>query len=230
MIFRGLCFAVSLFVLLVGVDMASAKPLTQKEKDLYYTFGVKMSTELAPYGLSIAAIEEIFAGLKDGQQDALRLNPSLFEQELRQHLEDLVKSRVSSEEVKGSAFLTVFKKREGVVVTPRGSVYRIVKQGSGAMPSASSIVQVHYEGRTVDGQVFDSSKGPGAQAGSPPASFPLDRVIPCWTDVLQLMAIGSKAQIVCPAQLAYGARGAPPIIPPGATLVFEIELLGIAGR
>ena len=208
--------------------MVSAKPLTQKEKDLYYTFGVKMSTELAPYGLSLAAIEEIFVGLKDAHQGGLRLNPALFEQELRQHLEGLVKSRVSSEEVKGNAFLEIFKKREGVVVTAKGALYRIVKQGTGAKPSASSIVQVHYEGRTVDGQVFDSSKGPGTQAGSPPVSFPLNRVIPCWTDVLQLIAIGSKAQIVCPAQLAYGARGAPPIIPPGATLVFEIELLGIA--
>ena len=228
--FRVLCFAVSVCVVLTGVEMASAKPLTQKEKDLYYTFGVKMSTELAPYGLSIAALEEIFAGLKDGHQDALRLNPSLFEQELRQHLEGLVKSRVSTQEVKGSAFMTVFKKREGVIITPRGSLYRIVRQGTGPMPSASSIVQVHYEGRTVEGQVFDSSKGSGADVGSPPVSFPLDRVIPCWTDVLPLLTVGSKAQIVCPAQLAYGARGAPPMIPPGATLVFEIELLGIAGR
>jgi FKBP-type peptidyl-prolyl cis-trans isomerase FkpA len=225
-----LCFAVSVFTVLVGVNVVNAKPLTQKEKDLYYTFGVKMSTELAPYGLSKAALEEIFTGLRDGHADALRLNPTLYEQDLRQHLEGLVKSRVSSEEAKGSAFLTVFKKREGVLVTAKGAAYRVTRQGTGPQPSAASIVQVHYEGRTVEGLVFDSSKGPDVEAGAPPVSFPLDRVIACWTDVLPKLTIGSKAQIVCPARLAYGARGAPPIIPPGATLVFEIELLGITRR
>jgi FKBP-type peptidyl-prolyl cis-trans isomerase len=216
---------IGLLAILVGV--AHGKPLTQKEKDLYYTFGVRMSSELAPYGLSLAALEEIFAGLKDGHQDALRLNPGLYEQELRTHLQGLVKARVSTEEAKGSAFLEVFKARQGVLMTAKGAAYRVTQQGSGPQPTPTSIVHLHYEGRTVDGLVFDSSRGPGAAPGAPPVSFPLDRVIPCWTDVVPQLKAGTKAQIVCPASLAYGARGAPPVIAPGATLIFEVELLSV---
>lgn len=215
----------ALLVILMGV--AHAKPLTQKEKDLYYTFGVRMSSELAPYGLSLAALEEIFAGLKDGHQDALRLNPALYEQELRTHLQGLIKSRVSTEEAKGTAFLKVFKARQGVLMTQKGAAYRVTQQGSGPQPTPTSIVHIHYEGRTVDGLVFDSSRGPGASPGTPAVSFPLDRVIPCWTEVVPQLKAGTKAQIVCPASLAYGAKGAPPVIPPGATLIFEIELLSV---
>ena len=127
---------------------------------------------------------------------------------------------------KGKAFMTVFKKRSGVVVTPAGAAFRVIKQGSGSRPSAKSLVRVHYEGRTVDGLVFDSSRGPGRGPRADPTSFPLDRVIPCWSDVIPRLTIGSKAQVVCPAKLAYGDRGAPPAIPPGATLVFEIDLVG----
>lgn len=210
--------------------VSQAKPLTQKEKDLYYTFGVKMSTELAPYGLSPAALAEIYEGLKDGHKDELRLNPALFEADLRTHLTNLVKSRVNAEAQKGKAFMTVFKKRSGVVVTPAGAAFRVIKQGSGSRPSAKSLVRVHYEGRTVDGLVFDSSRGPGRGPRADPTSFPLDRVIPCWSDVIPRLTIGSKAQVVCPAKLAYGDRGAPPAIPPGATLVFEIDLVGSGNR
>ncbi len=216
---------ISLLSVLLGV--AYAKPLTQKEKDLYYTFGVRMSSELAPYGLSLAALEEIFAGLKDGHQDALRLNPSLYEQELRTHLQELVKARVSTEEAKGKAFLEVFKARKGVLMTAKGAAYRVTQAGSGPQPTHTSVVQLHYEGRTVDGLVFDSSRGPGAAVGAPAVSFPLDRVIPCWTEVIPQLKAGTKAQILCPASLAYGARGAPPVIAPGAALIFEVELLSV---
>jgi FKBP-type peptidyl-prolyl cis-trans isomerase FkpA len=94
--------------------------------------------------------------------------------------------------------------------------------GSGASPQASDTVVVHYHGTFPDGSVFDSSVERGE-----PARFPLNRVIPCWTQGLQLMKVGGKAKLVCPPQIAYGARGAPPRIPPNATLLFEVELLEI---
>jgi FKBP-type peptidyl-prolyl cis-trans isomerase FkpA len=97
-----------------------------------------------------------------------------------------------------------------------------VREGSGASPSASDVVQVHYHGTFSDGRVFDSSVERGQ-----PASFPLGGVIPCWTQGLQQMKVGGKAKLVCPPSLAYGEAGAPPTIPPNATLVFEVELLGI---
>ena len=95
-------------------------------------------------------------------------------------------------------------------------------EGTGPSPKATDVVRVHYTGTFQDGQVFDSS----VQRGQP-ASFPLNRVIPCWTQGLQQMKVGGKAKLVCPPELAYGERGAPPRIPPNATLNFEVELLDV---
>ncbi len=95
-------------------------------------------------------------------------------------------------------------------------------EGAGANPSASDVVVVHYHGTLADGTIFDSS----VQRGEP-ARFPLNRVIPCWTQGVQQIKVGGKAKLVCPPETAYGARGAPPRIPPNATLTFEVELIGI---
>ena len=97
-----------------------------------------------------------------------------------------------------------------------------VTRGSGASPKPTDVVRVHYHGTFADGEVFDSS----VQRGEP-ARFPLDRVIPCWTEGLQQIQVGGKAKLVCPPEIAYGERGAPPRIPPNATLTFEVELLAI---
>jgi FKBP-type peptidyl-prolyl cis-trans isomerase FkpA len=110
----------------------------------------------------------------------------------------------------------------GAVVTPSGLVYRELSPGSGASPAAADVVRVHYRGTLPDGTEFDSSIRRGQ-----PASFPLDRVIRCWTEGLQRMKVGGKSRLTCPAGLAYGERGAGNVIPPNATLVFEVELLGI---
>jgi FKBP-type peptidyl-prolyl cis-trans isomerase FkpA len=104
-------------------------------------------------------------------------------------------------------------------------VLQVLQQGSGASPSAGDMVKVNYKGTLTDGKVFDASEQHGG-----PAEFPLGRVIPCWTQGVQHMKVGEKAKLVCPPELAYGPRGAPPVIPPNATLVFEVELLGIGGK
>jgi len=116
-------------------------------------------------------------------------------------------------------------KEKGAVVTPSGLVYRALRDGSGASPSAADTVKVHYRGTLADGTEFDSSYKRNA-----PAQFPLGGVIPCWTEGVQRMKVGGKAQLVCPAAIAYGARGAGGVIPPNATLKFEIELLEVAKR
>src|SRR6478736_5052520 len=103
-----------------------------------------------------------------------------------------------------------------------GLVYKTVKAGTGDSPKASDTVKVHYEGRFVDGKVFDSSLKRGE-----PITFPLGGVIPCWTEGVQLMKVGGKAQLVCPPELAYGDEGRPPTMRGGATLVFDVELLEI---
>ena len=116
-------------------------------------------------------------------------------------------------------------KEPGAVVSPSGLVYLSIKEGSGASPKASDTVKVNYRGTFPDGKEFDSSYTTGR-----PAEFPLSGVIKCWTEGVQLMKVGGKAKLTCPAPIAYGTRGAAGVIPPNATLVFEVELLGVNGK
>jgi FKBP-type peptidyl-prolyl cis-trans isomerase FkpA len=116
-------------------------------------------------------------------------------------------------------------KEPGAQVTPSGLVFRPLRQGKGPSPQASDKVRVHYRGTFPDGKEFDSSYSRGQ-----PAEFPLDRVIKCWTEGVQKLKVGGKAKLTCPPAIAYGERGAGGVIPPNATLQFEVELLGIVGR
>jgi FKBP-type peptidyl-prolyl cis-trans isomerase FkpA len=116
------------------------------------------------------------------------------------------------------AYLEKAAAEPGRVRTPSGLIYRELRAGTGTSPTATDTVKVNYRGTFVDGKKFDSSDG---------IKFPLNQVIPCWTEGVQKMKVGGKAELVCPASIAYGERGQPPDIPGGATLIFEIELLGI---
>lgn len=123
-----------------------------------------------------------------------------------------------------SAAAAAAAKEAGAEVSASGMVYRSLKEGTGGSPLATDTVRVHYRGTFPDGKEFDSSYGRGQ-----PAEFPLNRVIPCWTEGVQKMKTGGKAKLTCPADIAYGASGRPGI-PPNATLLFEVELLGISKR
>jgi FKBP-type peptidyl-prolyl cis-trans isomerase FkpA len=118
------------------------------------------------------------------------------------------------------AALAAAAKESGASVSSAGVVYKSLKDGTGASPKASDTVKVNYRGSFPDGKEFDASRGN-------PISFQLNRVIPCWTEGVQKMKVGGKAKLTCPSAVAYGARGAGGVIPPNATLVFEVELLGI---
>ena len=122
------------------------------------------------------------------------------------------------------AYLEKAAAEPGATKTPSGLVYRELRPGTGASPTAADTVKVHYRGTLIDGAEFDSS-----YKRNEPAEFPLNRVIPCWTEGVQKMKVGGKSQLVCPSRLAYGDEGSPPAIPGRATLIFEIELLGIGG-
>ena len=116
-------------------------------------------------------------------------------------------------------------KEAGAVVTPSGLVYRSLKDGTGASPGATDKVKVHYRGTFPDGKEFDSS-----YKRNEAIEFPLNGVIPCWTEGVQRMKVGGKAKLTCPSAIAYGSRGAGGVIPPNATLLFEVELLAINGK
>ena len=121
--------------------------------------------------------------------------------------------------------LATAAKEAGALVTKSGLVYRSLKDGTGSSPAATDRVKVHYKGTFPDGKEFDSS-----YKRNEPTEFPLNGVIPCWTEGVQLMKPGGKAKLTCPAAIAYGQRGAGRVIPPNATLVFEVELLGVNGK
>ena len=123
------------------------------------------------------------------------------------------------------AALAQAAKEAGAVVTKSGLVYRALKDGTGSSPAATDKVKVHYKGTFPDGKEFDSS-----YKRNEPTEFPLNGVIPCWTEGVKLMKTGGKAKLTCPSTIAYGQRGAGGVIPPNATLVFEIELLAINGK
>jgi FKBP-type peptidyl-prolyl cis-trans isomerase FkpA len=131
-------------------------------------------------------------------------------------------SALEREKQAGQAYLDRIATESGARKTASGLVYLLVSEGSGASPARADRVKVHYTGKLTNGTVFDSSVRRGQ-----PATFGLNEVIACWTEALQLMKVGGKARIISPSNLAYGDRGAPPDIPPGATLDFEVELLDV---
>ena len=123
------------------------------------------------------------------------------------------------------ATLEASAKEAGAVVTASGLVYKSLKDGNGASPKASDTVKVNYRGTFPDGKEFDSS-----YKRNKAIEFPLSNVIPCWTEGVQRMKVGGQAKLTCPAAIAYGSRGAGGVIPPNATLLFEVELLAISGK
>src|SRR5262249_10209149 len=166
------------------------------------------------------------AGITDG---VLKRTPKVNAQEFMPKVQQLQQSRLATvsegEKKEGAAFLAKAAAEKGAIKTPSGLVFSTIKPGTGESPKATDKVKVHYHGTLIDGTVFDSSVERGQ-----PATFPLNGVIPCWTEGVQRMKVGEKSRLVCPSDLAYKDRGAPPKIKPGATLVFEVELLEIVKK
>jgi len=127
------------------------------------------------------------------------------------------------EQLTNQSFLDKAAAEPGSVKTASGLIYHEIEKGTGASPVATDTVLVHYRGTLIDGTEFDSSYKRGE-----PAELPLNRMIPCWIEGLQMMKVAGKARLVCPANLAYGDEGRPPVIPGGSTLIFEIALVGVS--
>jgi FKBP-type peptidyl-prolyl cis-trans isomerase FkpA/FKBP-type peptidyl-prolyl cis-trans isomerase FklB len=210
---------------LIVANMAAAAPPTPKtEQDkTLYALGVIISRNLQPFTLTPSELAMVEAGLADGVQDKVALKD--FES-YGPKLQELQKTRMAAvaakEKAAGVAYLAKAAAEPGATKTSSGLVIKTLTAGTGASPTAKDQVKVHYEGKFVDGRVFDSSI-----ERKEPATFPLTGVIPCWTEAVQLMKVGGKARIVCPSALAYGDEGRPPQMPGGATLVFQVELLDI---
>jgi FKBP-type peptidyl-prolyl cis-trans isomerase len=194
--------------------------------DAVYALGYSLAHMLDRYHLSEAELETLDRGLRDG---LLKKPSAVPEDQFRADIQELGKTRTEAaakaERAASEGFLAKEAAAPGATKTDSGLIIRVIKPGEGPKPQATDTVRVHYTGTLRDGTVFDSSVERGQ-----PAVFPLNRVIPCWTEALEAMQVGEKAHITCPADIAYGDRGAPPRIEPGAALAFDVELLEIVPK
>jgi FKBP-type peptidyl-prolyl cis-trans isomerase FkpA len=201
-------------------------PATDADKTLY-AIGIMMGGNVKALGLSAEEFAKVRGGFVDastGKKAQVELSewgPKIREFAQKKQTVASAAQAVKEKET-SAAYLAKAKKEKGVKALPSGLIYKVVKPGKGKQPTADSTVKVHYEGKLIDGTVFDSSRKRNA-----PASFPLKGVIKCWTEGVALMKVGETARLVCPSDIAYGDGGRPPTIPGGATLVFEVELLEI---
>jgi FKBP-type peptidyl-prolyl cis-trans isomerase FkpA len=198
-----------------------AGALTTDDQKTIYAVGLTMAQQIARLDLSRAELEIVKQALTDGAAGKPAIVLSDWGPKINAFATARTARALAREKARGKAYLDTSAAEPGSTRTPSGLVYRELAAGTGASPKATDKVKVHYRGTLVNGTEFDSSYKTNA-----PAEFPLNGVIPCWTEGVQRMKAGGKSRLVCPPDIAYGDQGRPSI-PAGATLIFEIELLGI---
>ncbi len=216
---------------LVPVYYATQTPATQTAKSSANASGIEkisyaLGFEVAHQTPPELDIDSFVTGVRAGHA---RTKPAYTEEELQkaytEFQQEMQKKQLQSNQQAQSSsdnFLNENKAKAGVKTTASGLQYLTTKEGTGKQPQATSVVKVHYTGKLVDGTVFDSSVERGE-----PIEFPLNQVIPGWTEGLQLMKEGGKATLYIPANLGYGAQGVPGTIPPNSTLIFDVELIEV---
>lgn len=188
-----------------------------------YSLGLSIASNLISSGvktINAEAFNDAMSTVFAGQMPEIM--PDEANNILQDYFDKLQKEQGGAAKEAGEKYLEENKKREGVVALASGLQYKILTTGNGPQPKASQTVKCHYEGRLINGEVFDSSVRRGE-----PAEFPVSGVIPGWVEALQLMPVGSKWQLYIPSELAYGTHGAGQAIGPNETLIFDVELLAI---
>jgi len=208
------------FLFVPTAAQAEIEVLDNDEQRIVYTLGVMLMKDLAVFRLNDKDLEILQQGMRDAQDGELLLDPNLYEAKIQDLAMARLEATKKTQASEAADFVAAAKKKAGARTTKSGLVIRTTTPGKGPSPKSDSKVTAHYEGRLVDGTIFDASANRGQ-----PLTFPLNHVIPCWSEAVQLMKVGEKAQLICPPDIAYGDKGAPPAIPPGATLVFDIHLL-----
>jgi len=204
-----------------------AATMSEDEKAVHAlgaAIGQQVAQQVKALSLSPAEVETLkkaIAASLAGQKPEFEI--AQYGPKLQARAEMHASTAAAAEKGKSAAFRDTAAAEAGAVKTASGLVFKTMTPGQGASPKVTDVVQVNYRGTLVDGTEFDASAKHGG-----PATFQLNRVVPCWTEGVQRMRVGEKAKLVCPSEIAYGDRGTPDgSIPPGATLVFEVELLGI---
>jgi len=221
--------AMAVFARAADTTQPSTQPFDSQYKTASYGIGYDLGRNIKSSRIALDA-DLIVQGLRDclaGTES--KVTPEQFQTAMQKVQAELQQNAAADAKVAGEAavkdgdtYRAENAKKPGVTVTKSGLQIETLKEGTGASPVATDTVKVHYTGKLINGTVFDSSVERGQ-----PISFPLNGVIPGWTEGLQLMKVGGKARLVIPPELGYGANGAPPTIPPNSTLVFEVELLDI---
>jgi FKBP-type peptidyl-prolyl cis-trans isomerase FklB len=218
--------------LFVSAVYAQDKPdLKDPKQRASYAIGVNLATNFKRQGVEVdpkalaAGLAEAVAGKPALTEAEVRETLNNFDKEMRDKMEAKAKEAGPKNLKEGQDFLAANAKKEGVKVLPSGLQYKVIKSGTGKTPKAADSAKVHYHGTLIDGTVFDSS----VQRGEP-ISFPVGRVIPGWTEALQLMKEGDKWQLFIPSDLAYGPNGAGGPIGPNSVLIFEVELLAVESK
>lgn len=216
----------------VGVAAAASSQLANQTDKASYALGVETGRSFKSHGIDLNA-----SAFAQGLQDSLNGNNLLMtNDEITQQLKDFQRSASTKLQAQmqqagqknqqlGNAFMAANKERSGVTTTPSGLQYKIITQGAGRKPTANDTVTVEYEGRLLDGKIFDSSYERGQ-----PATFPVNGVIQGWQEALQLMPEGSTWELYIPAKLAYGEQGAGGVIGPNQTLIFKVHLIQIQNQ
>ena len=200
------------------------KAPTPNDEETIQGMGRMMAQNLATYSLTEKEFEILVKGMREGlfKADAGKFNAQELMPRIQAFAQTRQKVAAEKEKKESEAFLAKAAAEKGAVKTDSGLIYQEIKAGTGENPKATDRVKVHYHGTLRDGTVFDSSVDRGQ-----PATFPLNGVIKCWTEGMRRMKVGGKSKLICPSDIAYGDRGAPPKIKPGAALTFEVELIEI---
>jgi FKBP-type peptidyl-prolyl cis-trans isomerase FkpA len=206
-----------------AADPSSPVPETEDEKK-FYAVGQMLGRNVGVFRLSPRELAIVVGGLSDTVlKRPQRVDLEAYGPKVNALAESRAKASGEEQAAAGKSFREKAAKEAGATTLSSGVIYRTEAPGTGDSPTASAArVKVHYEGKLITGEVFDSSRRRGE-----PATFPLSGVISCWTEGVGRMKVGERAVLVCPPETAYGAQGRPPTIPGQATLIFEVELLGI---
>lgn len=209
-------------VLLIFTAVLTAQNQPSYMDTTSYSLGIVLSQNLKSQGFDSIDASSLAKGFEDGLSGQGSVSPEQANQYIQQHMQKVAAAAGAEARKEGEAFLAQNAKRPEVKVTDSGLQYEVLTEGTGASPSATETVKVHYHGTLIDGKVFDSSVERGQTI-----EFPLNRVIRGWTEGLQLMKEGGKYRFFIPYDLAYGEQGSPPAIPPYAALIFEVELFEV---